>query len=102
MFEGQAGESFEQVRGCADALMGGGLDVFGVGFGVDKKWVGGGLCAGWPTGNSTGTSEDVPHTAAIALQYETIDVRRADNGTYVCCFLGDQTRSLIWQRRNEP
>ena len=40
VFEGQAGESFEQVRGCADALMGGGLDVFGVGFGVDEKWVG--------------------------------------------------------------
>jgi len=32
VFEGQAGEGFQQVRSCADAL------------------VGGGLCPGWSTG----------------------------------------------------
>ncbi|AUZ44255.1 hypothetical protein BOP93_01285 [Pseudomonas orientalis] len=46
VFEGQAGEGLEQVRGSTDTLVGGGLDVFGVGFGVDEEWVGvGEVCA---------------------------------------------------------
>ena len=40
VFEGQAGKGFKQVRSGADALMGGGLDVFGFGLSVDDKRMG--------------------------------------------------------------
>ena len=50
--------------------------------------MGGGLCAGLVNREQQlGSPEGVPHTAAIAMHYENIDVRGANDGTHVCVVL---------------